>query len=86
MQLFKFLHHCTTCNFLYTLYSLIGETISVVGFLMLYKLYNYGFRGIAHKWFCSYLSERYQFTSVNYVESDTNKITCGVPQGSPRNR
>jgi len=28
------------------------------------------------------LSDRYQFTCVNYVESGTNKITCGVTQGS----
>ena len=50
--------------------------------ILLHKLYNYGIRGIAYEWFCSYLSDRYQFTCVNNSKSDVNMITCGVPQGS----
>ena len=50
--------------------------------ILLYKLYNYGVRGIAYEWFSSYLSDRYQFTCVNSVCSDLAKISCGVPQGS----
>ena len=49
---------------------------------LLFKLYNYGVRGIAYEWFSSYLSDRYQFTYVNSVCSDLAKIRCGVSQGS----
>ena len=46
------------------------------------KLEHYGFRGIALKWFKSYLSDRTQ--TVNYQnELSTEQTTiCGVPQGS----
>ena len=41
------------------------DTVSVNHRILVYKLYNYGVRGIAYEWFCSYLSDRYQFTCVN---------------------
>ena len=52
--------------------------------ILLHKLYNYGVRAIAYEWFCSYLSDRYQFTCtcVNQAESDMREINCGAPQGS----
>lgn len=50
--------------------------------ILLYKLYNCGVRGIAHKWFVNYLYNRKQFTSVNNAVSVLKNVTCGVPQGS----
>lgn len=49
---------------------------------LLDKLYHYGIRGIAHKWFSSYLYGRKQFTYFKQIRSDTLHISTGVPQGS----
>ena len=46
------------------------------------KLEMYGIRGVALKWFKSYLSNRYQYVVYNGEQSDRKLITCGVPQGS----
>ena len=50
--------------------------------IMLDKLYCYGIRGIVHKWFSSYLSNRKQFVSYNGHSSLLKTVSCGVPQGS----
>ena len=50
--------------------------------IILSKLYHYGVRGVANKWFSSYLSNRYQKVSLNGVSSSRLPVTCGVPQGS----
>ena len=50
--------------------------------ILLLKLYMYGIRGAAYRWFESYLSNRDQYTSVNGVNSSKSHITHGVPQGS----
>ena len=50
--------------------------------ILLNKLYMYGIRGITHNWFKNYLSERYQYFSINSCSSSLQKIKCGVPQGS----
>ena len=50
--------------------------------ILLYKLNNYGIRGIVLSWLKSYLSNRQQFVSINNVESSRLNIKCGVPQGS----
>ena len=46
------------------------------------KLEYYGVRGVALKWFGSYLSDRKQFISVNGMSSDIIDVKCDVPQGS----
>jgi len=50
--------------------------------ILLYKLYNYGVRGIVHDWFRNYLTNRQQFTQLSDIQSPYLKISCGVPQGS----
>ena len=49
---------------------------------MIRKLEFYGVRGLANKWFSSYLSNRRQFVSVNNISSDELTISCGAHQGS----
>ena len=55
---------------------------SVTHSILLQKLEHYGFRGNVVNLFSSYLSDRQQYVSVNNVNSSTQYIECGVPQGS----
>ena len=50
--------------------------------ILLSKLHHYGIRGVANKWFSSYLSNRYQKVALNGESSTTLPVSCGVPQGS----
>jgi ribonucleases P/MRP protein subunit RPP40 len=50
--------------------------------ILLYKMFNYGIRGVVHEWFESYLSDRQQFTVVASAHLGLAKITGGVSQGS----
>ena len=50
--------------------------------ILLYKLNNYGVRGVVLQWFISYLKERHQFTFLAGNRSEIGLITTGVPQGS----
>ena len=50
--------------------------------ILLQKLDHYGIRGVANKWFKSYLKNRSQFVSINGVSSETILMLLGVPQGS----
>ena len=50
--------------------------------ILLSKLHHYGIRGVANKWFSSYLSNRYPKVSLNGESSTTLPVSCGVPQGS----
>ena len=50
--------------------------------VLLYKLYHYGIRGKALKWFRSYLTNRKQFVAINGHYSSQQDVDCGVPQGS----
>ena len=50
--------------------------------ILLSKLSHYGIRGIHHKLFYSYLSNRKQYTSNDDADSAVLTVTHGVPQGS----
>ncbi len=50
--------------------------------ILLHKLEHYGIRGIALKWFESFLTGRKQQTKVGCRFSNFIEITSGVPQGS----
>ena len=50
--------------------------------ILLSKLWHCGIRGVAHDWFCSYLSNRKQLVEINNICSNTKSIKYGVPQGS----
>ena len=50
--------------------------------IILKKLEFYGVRGLSNDWFRSYLTDRYQFTSINGFDSNLNLMKYGVPQGS----
>ncbi len=50
--------------------------------ILIYKLEQYGIRGIALKWVSSYLKDRRQFVKMGEVQSSWLDIVCGVPQGS----
>ena len=47
--------------------------------ILLSKLEYYGIRGTTLMWLQSYLSDRYQYVSINGEYSNLMKITCGVP-------
>jgi hypothetical protein len=58
--------------------------------ILLDKLDTYGIRGLANKWFSSYLSNRTQFVEITHVansiqrkfRSTPRENLSGVPQGS----
>ena len=50
--------------------------------ILLDKMENYGVRDSANLWFKNYLNDREQFVFINGIESEKEKISCGVPQGS----
>jgi len=50
--------------------------------ILLAKMHHYGIRGIAYKWFDSYLRDRLQYTVVNNTASNLRPVSVGVPQGS----
>ncbi|MFZ2538662.1 MAG: reverse transcriptase family protein [Oscillospiraceae bacterium] len=50
--------------------------------ILVNKLNHYGIRGVANKWFVSYLSNRQQYVSINNKMSKFSGIVCGIPQGS----
>ena len=50
--------------------------------ILLRKLDHYGFRGVANSWFENYLIGRFQYVSIEGVDSEKRELKFGVPQGS----
>ena len=50
--------------------------------ILIKKLNHYGFRGIVNDWFQNFLEDRKQFVSIGDIDSDSQIIRYGVPQGS----
>ena len=51
--------------------------------ILIYKLYQYGFRGHSLAWIKSYLSNRSQFVKMdNQLSQVKNNIDSGIPQGT----
>ena len=50
--------------------------------ILISKLRYYGVRGVASKWFESFLNGRSQTTTVNGSRSSAAAVSHGVPQGS----
>ena len=50
--------------------------------ILMKKMAYYGIRGTTLNLFQNYLSNRYQYTEINSIKSNTLQITMGVPQGS----
>jgi len=51
-------------------------------YILLNKVYKYGIRGKVWDWFKSYLTNRKQFVAIGDINSVTEVLHCGVPQGS----
>jgi len=51
-------------------------------YILLNKVYKYGIRGKVWDWFKSYLTNRKQFVAIGDINSVTEVLYCGVPQGS----
>ena len=49
---------------------------------LMHRLHDFGFRGNLLNWFSSYLSNRYQQTTIGGATSRPLAVTSGVPQGS----
>ena len=70
-------------DFVLGLFLDFSKAFDTVNHAILFKkLEFYGVRGIALKWFQSYLCNRFQYVEYNDSASMKGNITCGVPQGS----
>ena len=65
-----------------SIFRLIETFNTIDRTIVLYKLEQYGLRGIVKDWFESYLSNRKQFVNYNDHKSELKNTICRVPQDS----
>ena len=71
-------HHLDRREFIIDIYLDLQKAFDTVNHdILLYKLQNYGVRGIVNQWFKSYLSGRKQITSIRDSYSDIGSVTVG---------
>jgi len=58
-----------------------SKAFDTIDNILIYKLEKYNFSSSAIKWIHNDLTERTQITKINNTLSNTQTITCGVPQG-----
>ena len=61
---------------------MLNKLLSSEFSILISKLYKYGIRGNSLQWFKSYLVIYQQFVKIHKSKSNTETVTCGVPQGS----
>ena len=87
MAIMDMVHKITTClenrNISIGVFLDLSKAFDTINHnILLHKLNSYGIRGTPLDWFCSYLSNRKQYTNIDSCSSSLGTITCGVPQGS----
>jgi len=55
---------------------------SVAHTKLIAKLTSYGINGKLLSWIVHFLTDRYQYVSINGTKSHSIRVTSGVPQGS----
>ena len=50
--------------------------------ILITKLEKYGIRGVPLQLIESFLTNTQQYTTIKSTKSATNKVLCGIPQGS----
>ena len=67
-------------NFAYGIFVDLQKVFDTMNHsILLSKLWYYGIRGVASKWFESYFANRKQLLSINGFVSSASSITCDVP-------
>ena len=73
-------YSCSQCDVIYLDFKKAFDSVPHQEVLM--KLWKAGIVGSLWKWFREYLSNRYQYVSINNCKSSTLPVVSGVPQGS----
>ena len=70
-------------NFVGVVYLDLSKAFDTIGHAqLLNKLSAYGVRGKELQWFASYLFQRTQVVALGHINSESECVNCGVPQGS----
>ena len=83
------LNNCAQANnnnprkFTLSIFCDLSKAFDVINHnILIQKLEHYGIRGKAKTWIANYLANRSQYVKFENCKSESQKIECGVPQGS----